>query len=858
MSKLQKETFPYKLNENEIKKKTGKTEEKIIGAKAAVNAEKQPDKEPYPYYDLINSFDSTRFSESLAKQMKKMFGIVPSEAEDEQMYKVLCTVIKDILTTKRVTFKEKMRAQGSKQVYYMSVEFLLGKSLKNHLMNLGITESVTGVLKDLGFDIDKLCDIEQDAGLGNGGLGRLAAAYMDALTSNGYAATGFSIRYDYGIFKQKIVDGWQLELPDEWLNEGGVWLSPRVEDTFEIKFGGRIDQEWSGEGKLIIRHKDYTSVLAVPYDMNVSGYCSSAVNTLRLWSAKAPVDIDLKLFSQGKYVKALESKSYAESISKILYPADNHYEGKSLRLKQQYFFVSASIQSIIKKHLKYNYLSNLHEKVAIHINDTHPALCVPELMRILLDEYSYSWEDAWDIVKKTITYTNHTVMAEALERWPKELFSTLLPRICQITEEIDRRFRGELSEFFKNDYQAVSKNAIIQDNVIYMANLCVAASHTVNGVSALHSNILKESVFRDYFLMRPQAFTNVTNGITHRRWLLLANPGLTKLLIELIGDDFITDASNLKKFEKYKNDKSVLNELDKIKHSNKSKLASYIKSANGLTVNPNAIFDVQVKRLHEYKRQLLNALNILDLYLKLKENPKLDINPRVFVFGAKAASSYTMAKQIIRFIYQLSVLINNDNSINDKLKVVFLENYRVTLAEMIIPAANVSEQISVAGKEASGTGNMKFMVNGAVTIGTMDGANIEIYENVGQDNIFIFGLHANEIADLSQAGYNPTYYYNHNPNLKRVIDMLNGGIAGVGFRDIADSLTIGVYGKADPYFVMADFESYTQAQDRLDKAFNDKIAFNRMSLLNIANAGFFAADRSVEEYAQRIWHIKKI
>jgi starch phosphorylase len=801
-------------------------------------------------------FDPTRFSDALVGQMKKMFGILPHDAGAEQMYKVLCTVIKDILTSKRVVFKDKMRAQGTKQVYYMSVEFLLGKSLKNHLMNLGIVGEVAGVLKDLGFDLGELCGIEQDAGLGNGGLGRLAAAYMDALTSKGYAATGFSIRYDYGIFKQKIVDGWQLELPDEWLNEGGVWLSPRVEDTFEIKFGGRVDEEWN-DGKLSVKQRDYTSVLAVPYDMNVSGYDTDAVNTLRLWSAKAPVDFDLKLFSQGEFVKATESKSYAESISKILYPADNHYEGKSLRLKQQYFFVSASIQSILKKHLKHNYLSNLHEKIAIHINDTHPALCIPELMRILLDEYSYSWDDAWNIVKQTISYTNHTVMAEALEKWPKELFRTLLPRIYQITEEIDRRFREELGAFFRNDYGAVYKNAIIQGNDMYMANLCVAASHTVNGVSALHSNILKESVFRDYYLMRPEIFTNVTNGITHRRWLLLANPELTDLLTDTIGSGFVTDASELKKFEKYKDDKNILAKLDEIKRHNKVRLAEYIEAANGVAVNPDAIFDAQVKRLHEYKRQLLNALNILDLYLTLKENPNLDVNPRVFVFGAKAASSYTMAKQIIRLIYQLSVMINNDDEIKDKIKIVFLENYRVTLAELIIPAANVSEQISVAGKEASGTGNMKFMINGAVTMGTMDGANIEIFENVGAENIFIFGLHANEIDDL-RPGYNPTYYYNHNKRLKRVIDTLNSGIAGVCFRDIADSLTIGVYGKADPYFVMADFEAYSEAQERLDRAYNDRIGFNRMSLMNIANAGFFAADRSVVEYAERIWKIKKV
>ncbi|MDR2047173.1 MAG: glycogen/starch/alpha-glucan phosphorylase [Clostridiales bacterium] len=862
-NKVKKKNAPVKTqtagNQAETETET-RTNGNKINKKSAPSARRKADDgtdDEYPYRGFKDGFDGAGFSDSLVKQMKKMFGIMPDEAEKEQMYKALCTVVKDILTSKRVSFKEKMRARGTKQVYYMSVEFLLGRSLKNHLMNLGMTENVTNVLADMGFDLSELCDIEQDAGLGNGGLGRLAAAYMDALTSKGYAATGFSIRYDYGIFKQKIADGWQLELPDEWLNEGGVWLAPRVEDTFEIKFGGRVDEEWS-DGRLYVKHKDYTSVLAVPYDMNVSGYASDAVNTLRLWSAKAPVGIDLKLFSQGEYVKAMESKSYAESISKILYPADNHYEGKSLRLKQQYFFVSASVQSILKKHLKFNELSNLPDRVAIHINDTHPALCVPELMRILLDDFFYSWEDAWSIVKRTVSYTNHTVMSEALERWPKELFKSLLPRIYQITEEIDRRFRGELGAFFAGDPAAVDGNAIIRGGDICMANLCVAASHTVNGVSALHSEILKNSVFRDYYRMRPQIFTNVTNGITHRRWLTIANPELASLLTELIGGGFITDAAELKKFEKYKDDKSVLLELDAIKRRNKARLAEYIAAENGVSVSPDAVFDVQVKRLHEYKRQLLNALNILDLYFKLKDDPNLNVNPRVFVFGAKAASSYTMAKQIIRLIYQLGELINNDKTVNDKLKVVFLENYRVTLAELIIPAANVSEQISVAGKEASGTGNMKFMINGAVTVGTMDGANIEIFERVGGENIFIFGLRAHEIERLAQSGYNPSYFYNHNADLKRVIDALNSGVAGVNFRDIADGLTIGVYGKADPYFVMADFESYSRAQAALDKAYNDKIAFNRMSLLNIAGAGFFAADRSVTEYAERIWHIERV
>ena len=791
-------------------------------------------------------------------KLAKMFGVKKDDASEQIMYRALCLVVKDLLTQERVEFKKKVRKTGTKQIYYMSMEFLLGRSLRNHLYNSGILDVATKAVKEMGFDINRLMEIEPDAGLGNGGLGRLAAAYMDSLTACGYAAGGFSIRYDYGIFKQRIVDGWQMELPDDWLNNGDVWLNPREEDTFEVKFGGTLEENWV-DGKLKVEQKNATTIVAVPYDMNVSGYGSDAINTLRLWSARAPMGFDMNLFSRGEYVKSIEAKAMAEAISKVLYPADNHYEGKSLRLKQQYFFVSASIQSILKKHLKYNEsLDNLPEKVAIHINDTHPTLCIPELMRILLDDYGYGWDDAWKIITETVSYTNHTVMQEALETWPQDLFKTLLPRIFQIVNEINQRFCAELWKVYPNQWDKIAANAIVSDGVIRMANLCLAASHTINGVSVLHSNILKDTVFADYYKVAPEKFTNVTNGITHRRWVAEANPLLADFITDKIGDGWIKDASQLEKLLPLQNNRNVAEELAKIKRANKVRLAEYIKKANGISVDPDSIFDVQVKRLHEYKRQLLNALHILDLYYRLKDNPNLDIVPRTFIFGAKAASSYYMAKQIIRLICVMADVINNDKDIKGKIKIVFLENYRVSLAEIIMPASEVSEQISIAGKEASGTGNMKFMINGAVTMGTMDGANVEIHERVGDENIFIFGLLADEVAKLYKEGYHPTTYYTSDKRIKRIIDNMRSGIGGVTFGEIADSLTIGRGSQADPYMCLADFSSYCDAQERLNAAYLDKNRWGRMSLVNIAKAGFFAADRSVEEYATRIWNLTRV
>lgn len=807
---------------------------------------------------MEQKLNTKKIEEILEMKSQTYFGKPLADASPAQAYRAVCMTVRDILTEKRLDFKRRRKEQKTKQVYYMSMEFLLGRSLKNHLFNLGLTDTFAKAVEHYGFNLTDLYAIEPDAGLGNGGLGRLAAAYMESLTNLNYVASGFSIRYDYGIFKQKISDGWQLEMPDEWLNEGDVWLSPRVEDTFEVRFGGSVSQRWDN-GRLYIDYHDCDTIQAVPYDMNISGYNVDAVNKLRLWTAKAPVDFDMQLFAQGEYVKSLENKALAESITKVLYPADHHTEGKMLRLKQQYFFVSASIQSIFKTHLRdYGTLDSLPDKVAIHINDTHPTLCIPELMRLLLDEYGYSWDKAWDIVTRTISYTNHTVMAEALEKWPENLFKQLLPRIYQIIGEINQRFCNKLWEFYPNDWNKVAYNAILSHNQIKMANLCLAASHTVNGVSELHSEILKNDVFNDYYKMNPGVFTNVTNGITYRRWLCQANPRLSSFIAELIGDSFLKDADELKKLEQFKGKRDVLDKWLEIKRANKVDFSNFVKETTGVSIDPDSIFDVQVKRLHEYKRQLLNALHILDLYYTIKRNPSIQMNPRTFIFGAKAASSYYMAKQIIRLIYSLGTLINNDPEVNDKIKVIFLENYRVTLAEKIMPASDVSEQISIAGKEASGTGNMKFMINGAVTIGTMDGANIEIHERVGDENIFIFGLLASEIEELCRNGYEPTRYYNNNARIKAVIDGLRHGIAGVNFGEIADSLTVGGGGNADHYKVLADFQSYCDAHDRLDKAYGDKERWARMSLMNTANAGFFSSDRSVKEYATRIWNLKPV
>lgn len=787
---------------------------------------------------------------------KKQFGCPIKEATKHQAYKTLCLVIKDILVEKNLEFSKKVKDKEEKQVYYMSMEFLVGTSLRNNISNLKMENQFAGALKKVGIDINELYEMEPDAGLGNGGLGRLASCYMDSLSSLGIPATGYSIRYEFGIFKQKIIDGWQMEFPDDWLNLGDVWLSARTDESVEVKFGGKVEETFDDNG-YHASHVDYSSVIAVPYDMYISGYDSKAVNKLVLWSAKSPKSLDMTAFSRGDYAKALEENTKAEVISKILYPADDHIDGKILRIKQQYFFVSASLQTIVSKHFKkYSTLDNLADKVSVHINDTHPALCVPELMRLLMDDYNYGWDDAWEITQKTLSYTNHTVMSEALERWSEGMFRDQLPRIYQIVAEINRRLLQKLHEIYPGDFAKIDYMAVIANGEVRMANLCLACCHTINGVSKLHSTILTESIFRDYYNIDNSKFTNVTNGIAYRRWLMQANPGLSSYLDEIIGTKYRKDSKALEELLKFKGDKEVIDRLFEIKKNNKIRLAEYISSANGINVDPDSIFDIQIKRLHEYKRQLLNVLQILYMYNKIKENPNLDIPPRTFIFAAKASAGYFMAKQIIRLIVAVSNTINNDPVAREKIKVVFIEDYRVSLAEKIIPAADISEQISIAGKEASGTGNMKLMINGAVTLGTLDGANVEIFENVGEDNIFLFGMKAHEVDELWRRGYSPLEFTRNNPELQAVLNMLTSNVLGARFDDVAKSLLTNSYGTADAYMALADFDSYVKAQQRVSETYTDKYKFGDMSLTNIAKAGVFSSDRAIMEYAKNIWHCR--
>lgn len=793
-------------------------------------------------------------SKLLEETCARLFGCELKNASEKQAYKTTCTVLRELLAKKRKDFNDKISEQGRKEVYYMSMEFLVGTSLRNNLFNLGVEKEFRSVLKDKGFDADALYALDPDAGLGNGGLGRLASCYMDSLTGLGYPATGFSIRYEFGIFKQKIVDGWQVEFPDNWLDMGEVWLQMRQDESYEVRFGGTVS-EWYDGDVFKTGHSGYQTVLAVPYDMYISGYNTDAVNKLVLWSAKLP-GFDMHAFSRGEYVRSLEQNTMAEVISKVLYPADNHIEGKRLRLRQQYLLVSASLQSIIAKHKKrYGTLNNFAEKNAVHINDTHPALCVPELMRLLIDENGYSWDKAWEITTKTLSYTNHTVMSEALEKWSVDLFREQLPRVWAIVCEINRRLMEDLNKAYPGDQGKLDYMAVVAGGEVRMANLCLAACHHVNGVSALHTEILKNSIFHDYYVLSPERFSNVTNGIAYRRWLCQANPLLTDYLKDLIGDGFMKDAGQLEKLLKYRNDGEVLENLRKIKRSNKVALASYIAKKNGVMVDPDSLFDVQVKRLHEYKRQLLNVLQILATYNHLKANPNEDVVPRTFLFGAKASAGYDLAKQIISLINAVSDLINSDALVRDKLKVIFLEDYKVSLAEKIFPASEISEQISVAGKEASGTGNMKFMINGAVTLGTLDGANVEISQQVGEDNIFLFGNHADEVQKLWQRGYNPQDYVSANPELSEVLSMLTSGVLGRRFDDILSSLLTNRFGAADQYMTLADFASYQDAQKKVSEVYRNKDTFTKMSLVNIAKVGLFSADRAVKEYADDIWHL---
>ena len=799
----------------------------------------------------MEKYTSNSLKALIEKKLSYRFGVSPETASDELFYKAVASVIVDIMRERRTEFKKSVAQQEAKTVYYLSMEFLMGRSLKNSLYNLDLTDTMSSALKDFNVDLEKLYELEPDAGLGNGGLGRLAACFLDGLSSGGYSAMGYCLKYDFGIFRQKLVDGWQTELPDNWLPGGEVWLEHRPSSECEVHFDGWIEESWDGKFHHV-EHKNYNTVKAVPYDLMVAGKDGKTVNALRLWSAKAP-EFNMSAFNSGDYVGAVEQQAMSEAISKVLYPEDNHLEGKSLRLRQQYFLVSASIQDILRRHLaQYGTLENLSDKVAIHINDTHPALSIPELMRFLLDECGYGWDKAWDIVSHTVAYTNHTVMREALECWNEELFRTRLPRIYQIVKEIDNRFRHDMYER-TGDAEIVERTAIISGGTVKMANLSVIAGHHINGVSKLHSKILTDSLFNDYYRVMPEKFTNVTNGIAHRRWLCQANPKLSQLIEELIGNDFIRDASNLKKLEAFADDAAVIERLGQIKHENKLRLADYIKEQNGIILNPNSIFDMQVKRLHEYKRQHLNVLHIISDYLFIKNNPSAHFTPKTYIFGAKAAPGYLLAKQIIQMIYSVSDVINHDPACKDKLKVVFVEDYKVTLAEMMIPAAEVSEQISLASTEASGTGNMKFMMNGAVTLGTEDGANVEIHEAVGDDNIVIFGMTTAEVMDLRKRGYKPEEYIRNNDRLKECLDFIKRGINGQSFDNVYMTIV-----NADYYMALADYSDYCNAHNKISALYENQSRWNRISLKNIAESGIFSADRSILNYAENIWGLNSV
>ena len=794
----------------------------------------------------------------IKSKLSKYFGVTPKEANKEQVYKAVVMCVRDMLLEKRSAFNKKYRAKGGKRVYYLCMEFLLGQSLKNNTYNLSIQDAFNAALKkEFKCTLDDLYEIEPDAGLGNGGLGRLAACFMDALASQDYPAMGYSIRYEYGLFKQKIVDGWQMELPDIWLPGGEVWLTQRLDKTYKVKFDGHIKEYWTENG-LKIGHYDAKEVEAVAYDMMISGKDSEAVSVLRLWKAQNIRDFDMKTFSQGDYMRSMQEDNEADLISKVLYPSDNHFEGKSLRLKQQYLLVSAALQDIVNDHEKrYGSLSTLPEKAAIHINDTHPALCVPELMRILMDERGFTWDDAWDIVTRTVAYTNHTVMSEALEKWSEDLIARRLPRIYMILKEINERFCAQMWDKFPGDWDKINRMSIFSHSQIKMANLSVIASHTVNGVSALHSDIIKNSIFKDFYEVYPHKFTNVTNGIAHRRWLCQSNPELCNLLNDCIGDGYISDASKLIEFKKFETDKSVLKKLNDIKKIKKLQFCEFANKKQGFVINPDSIFDVQAKRMHEYKRQLLNALYIISLYNELKENPDLEMQPKTFIFGAKAAPGYYFAKQIIKLICCLSEDIKKHPKIREKLNVIYMEDYCVSMAEKLMPATEISEQISQAGKEASGTGNMKFMINGALTIGTLDGANVEMREACGDDNIFIFGLTSQDVDRKWAQGYNSSVYYANNVKLEKVINALNVGFNGQTFSDIAHYLLTGSP-VADPYMCLADFGSFCDIHEKADEVYKNKLDWAKKSLNNIATAGIFASDRSIRDYANNIWGLKRI
>ena len=792
-------------------------------------------------------YTKREFEKLLKDKLMSECNVTIDAASADQIYRCLAMITRQIMSDRQKQFQSKVLGEGKKQVYYLCMEFLMGRSLRTSLFNLGLNEVAESVLADADVKIDTIYEQEPDAGLGNGGLGRLAACYLDGMATDGIPGTGYSILYEYGIFKQKIVDGWQQETADNWLPGGQVWIKSHPDQAQEIRFDGQAIETWEG-GFHHVKYENYNSVIAVPNDMYVAGYGSNGVSKLRLWQAKAP-SFDMSSFNAGNYNTAISQSASAELISKILYPNDNHTEGKILRLRQQYFFSAASIADILQNHLnQYGTLDNLADKVAIQLNDTHPTVAIPEMMRILLDECSYEWDAAFDICRKVFAYTNHTVMSEALEKWNADIFRNTLPRIWQIVCEMDRRCRADLAKAFPGDQGKIDYMAIIGDNQVRTANICAYTCHAINGVSKLHSEIIKDSVFHDYFLYKPQAFKNVTNGIAYRRWLLCSNPGLTHLLEETIGDGFKTDASELKKLEKFVDDKTVQAAAAKVKRENKANFANYLQKATGQVIDPDSIFDCQVKRMHEYKRQHLNALNIAAQYLYLKENPNADFIPKTYIFGAKAAPGYYMAKQMIRMICKLGKLIDEDPAVRGKLRIVYLEDYCVSLSERLMPASEVSEQISLAGTEASGTGNMKFMLNGAITLGTLDGANVEIADAAGHENEIIFGMLTPEVNALKGMGYHPNAFINGDNTAMAVLDFLEKGWNGENFSEVTSNLR-----NSDPYMVMADFKDYRRAQHDLQELYRDKQKWNHMSLKNISNAGIFSADRSIMDYARDIW-----
>ena len=812
-----------------------------------------------------NVFNKEAFIEDVKENVKNLYRKTLDEASQQEIFQAVSYTVKDVIIDDWLATQKAFDKQDPKMVYYMSMEFLMGRALGNNLINMTAYKEVKEALDEMGIDLNVVEDQEPDAALGNGGLGRLAACFLDSLASLGYAAYGCGIRYRYGMFKQKIKDGYQVEVPDNWLKDGNPFEIRRDEYAKEVRFGGTIRVQYNEQTKKEdFIQENYESVLAIPYDMPIVGYGNHVVNTLRIWDAEAIDTFNLDSFDKGDYQKAVEQQNLARTICEVLYPNDNHMAGKELRLKQQYFFVSASVQRAVAKYMeKHDDIRKIYEKVCFQLNDTHPTVTVSELMRILVDDYGLEWDEAWSITNKTCAYTNHTIMSEALEKWPLELFSRLLPRIYQITEEINRRFILQIQAAYPGDNSKVEKMAIIYDGQVKMAHLAIAASFSVNGVAKLHTEILKNQELKDFYQMMPEKFNNKTNGITQRRFLLHGNPLLADWVTKKIGDDWITNLAHINELGIYADDELSRKEFMNIKYQNKVRLAKYIKEHNGVEVNPRSIFDVQVKRLHEYKRQLLNILHIMYLYNELKKNPEMDFYPRTFIFGAKASAGYHRAKSIIKLINSVGDVINNDKDIHDKIKVVFIENYRVSNAEIIFAAADVSEQISTASKEASGTGNMKFMLNGALTLGTMDGANVEIVDEVGKENAFIFGLSSDEVIAYEQNGqYNPRDIYNIDSDIRAVMTQLVDGTYASGnldeFRDIYNSLLDGNGGRPDMYFILKDFRSYADAQKRVEAAYRDEEGWAKSALLNVSKSGKFTSDRTIEEYAKEIWHLEKV